>query len=135
MMKTKAKQIYHDPEALREEIFVLQKDYNKAKLENQRLQEIHDKLEEENEQYELFIQENECFWLEGNNHESTLLTSLRKQERKLEETLKIKEKDLEDSLKSVKYTRIKEMEIEAEELEAECKRLNLIFLELMQDSE
>jgi cob(I)alamin adenosyltransferase len=63
---------------LREEIFVLQKEYNKHRLENQKLTDIHDNLEEENEQYEKFIQENECFWLESNNQESTLLASLRK---------------------------------------------------------
>lgn len=135
MMKTKAKQILHDPEALREEILVLQKKFTKNKRENEKLQELHDKIENENQQYEQFIQDNECFWLEGNKHESTLLTSLRKRERKLEDQLKSKQKELEDSLKSVKYTKIKEMEIEANELEEECKRLNLIFLELMQNSE
>lgn len=50
------------------------------------------------------------------------------------ETLKIKEKDLEDSLRSVKYTKINELDLEAKELETECKRLNLVFLELMQSS-
>jgi hypothetical protein len=47
----------------------------------------------------------------------------------------IKEKDLEDSLRSVKYTKINELELEAKELESECKRLNLVFLELMQSSQ
>jgi len=133
VVKTKAKHILHDPEALREKLFVLEAEYEEIKKKNEKLKKKHDKLEKENEEYEQFIKENEAFWMQNNTHESTLLVSLKKKQKKLEETLTSKEQELRDSLKGVKHTKIQEMEIEVQELEKECQRLNSIFTELMQN--
>lgn len=61
--------------------------------------------------------------------------SLKKQEKKLQQTLKNKQIEYEEANRSVKNTKIKEMDIEIEELEEECKRLSSILIEIMQNPE
>ena len=92
----------------------------------------HEELERENQEYEAFIQNNQYFWQTSEKGESKLLHALRKQERLLQEKLAEKELEREEAMRSVKNTRLREMEVEIEELEEESKRLSSILSEVMQ---
>jgi chromosome segregation ATPase len=131
-MRTKAHQIAHDPESLREDIFVYKRALKEKKKINEELKLRHEELERENQDYENFIQNNPYFWNNSDKTESKLLTSLKKQEAQLQEQLKLKQLEFEDATKSVKNTRLREMDIEIEELEEESKRLAAILAEIMQ---
>lgn len=69
IMRTKAHQIYHDPEALREDIFEYKKKLEDKLRENNSLKKKYDKLEVENTHYENFIQNNEYFWNTNENNQ------------------------------------------------------------------
>lgn len=132
ILRTKAHQITHDPEALREDIFVQRKALKEKQDMNVLLRRRHEKLEKENQEYEEFIQKNQYFWNTSDKGESKLLGALKRQQRQLEDKLRAKELEREEVMRSVKNTRLREMEIEIEELEDESKRLSTILAEVMQ---
>lgn len=131
-MRTKAYQIAHDAEALREDIFVQRKVLKEKQALNTVLKRRHEDLERENQEYEAFIQNNQYFWQASDKGESKLLHALRRQEKQLQEKLAAKELEREEAMRSVKNTRLREMEVEIEELEEEAKRLGAILAEVMQ---
>lgn len=66
--------ILHDPEALREEIFTLNKKLVDLKTMNNDITRKVSVLENEATDYEKLIQENECFWnLDTKGKEETTL--------------------------------------------------------------
>ena len=131
-MKTKAHQIGHEPEALKEDIFVYKQILKQKKKLNEELKEKHRELEEENLKYEDFIQRNQACWNANENSDSKLLVSLKKKEKELLDVLKQKQLEYDDAIRSVKNTRLKEMDCEIEELEEESKRLGAMLAEIMQ---
>ncbi len=133
IMRTKAHQIAHDPEALREDIFVYKQILKQKKKMNEELRQRHEELERENIRYEDFIQNNDACWAANEKNESKLLTSLRKKEKQLLEQLKHKQMEYDDAIRSVKNTRLKEMDFEIEALEEESKRLSAILADMMQE--
>ena len=133
IMRTKAHQIAHDPEALREDIFVYKQILKQKKKMNEELRQRHEELERENIRYEDFIQNNDVCWPANEKNDSKLLTSLRKKEKQLLEQLKHKQMEYDDAIRSVKNTRLKEMDFEIEALEEESKRLSAILADMMQE--
>lgn len=116
---------------MREDVFVQRKVLREKQALNAVLKKRHEELERENQEYEAFIQNNQYFWQASDKGESKLLHALRRQERQLQEKLAAKELEREEALRSVKNTRLREMEVEIEELEAESKRLGAILAEAM----
>lgn len=132
--RTKPKHILHDPEALREEVFALNRRLDDLKGVNSDLNKKLNVLESENSEYEKIIQENECFWNIGTKTaDSTLLINLKKECSKQEEELHEKQEALEACEKNVKNTKLTELKIEVEVQEEECQYLQRIFKDMMND--
>jgi hypothetical protein len=124
----------HDPEALREEVHSLNRKLDELRRLNQGLTGKLGNLEIENSEYEKIIQENECFWNIGSKStDSTLLANLKRECTKLEEQLHTKQESLEDAEKNMKNTKLTELQIEVEVLEEECRYLQRIFKDMMND--
>ena len=132
--RTKPKHIQHDPEALREEVFALNRRLDDLKKNNERLNSELALLEAENAGYEKIIQENECFWNIGNKvQDSTQLQNLKKECTNLEEEMRTKQEQLENVEKNVKNTKLTELKIEVEVLEEECAHLKRVFKDMMNE--
>ena len=125
--------ILHDQEALREEVFTLNKKLDDLKNMNNDISKKVNVLENETTEYEKLIQENECFWnLDSKGSGDTKIqVNLKKDCSKLEGDLHIKQLQLEEAERDNKNTKLTELKIEKEVLEEEIAYLQRVFKDMM----